>query len=1055
MRSLPKARGVAMRVALTIALTAVALSGVRVPALAVGGTNGTIQGTVTDAATKAPLQNVDVVAQSPSQSSRSKTDARGFFSFAGLPVDTYTVTFSTAGYGTIASQGVTVQGDQQVNLDTTLTKSLQVIGRTGSRSTAAAFQPKQAIDSYQITGAQQQNALGRQFNINQTQLQSSLPSVTTTIYGSSSIRGSTRTEIAYQFDGIDYTDPLSSQFQNSLTLNGVQSLQVNPGAGDATQGNAGAGAVNIVVKRGARPQFGALDLEALAYPFSHQFAGEYGWATPNGRISDYTAFSGRNQGVQFGPIGTPAYVNGSFLSQDFSTNRDFINNFVYKFGHDKSRSLQFLYQTRYSDFTFNHGGIANLCYKTCDPNFAGTATLQGQLDSASYFPGLTLAQRFAAFQNIVGLLPGQSAVNQKLYYQGFTHQPADVFKFEFAQQIDSGTYWTNRLFRVIGNAVFNRPYDTQTTTSRVNQAQGGVRTGLSGEFIRQLGDKHQLTLSYTYQGAQPVFDYVSNIYGYRPLSPAQGNAGGYELPDFIGATQPCPTSDAFGTALAPNATGPGTSACGYIAQFFPGSRIPDLDNISSGYQHLWGAGLRDVWNVTSKLRLDLGLRFDASDYNFVNDPGFLTNETKHPRVTEPRAAFAYQFGRSDAIRASYGRSVQFTPAGSINSPLAYVAQFRGIPSRDSRTGLPAMYCIQPTFNSLCKDYAQQIHDEEVAFFGLEGFNVKPGTFNNFDMSYSHQFGGNVGLKLSPFFKRGYNVNVFTNPIIGQDPVSGAPITGPTTLSNAGIDKTTGVELQITKDAPLGFSGFLAMTYVNRLQNTPPGYLGQTEDFYPSIPPVSLALGTLYRAGYLSPLNARLGLAYKTRSGLRVNPIVSYDKGFPIGAGLLTAAYVNNHAMVVANTNASLPGNGLIANAGTATQVTQYVSPTNPGNAFNPNIVATRGTAEANAAGGVLSRARTNTDLDFEYTKPGSRNTFGLYVGNLFSQIYAEPVLSSRYQPVATGIAGPQTGQTSGVPLFGNALGFYNFGPERFGQAAYNVNPSGQQTSFRLYYQLSL
>jgi hypothetical protein len=246
-----------------------------------------------------------------------------------------------------------------------------------------------------------------------------------------------------------------------------------------------------------------------------------------------------------------------------------------------------------------------------------------------------------------------------------------------------------------------------------------------------------------------------------------------------------------------------------------------------------------------------------------------------------------------------------------------------------------------------------------------------------------------------------------------------------------------------------------MTYVNRLQNTPPGYLGQTEDFYPSIPPVSLAVGTLYRAGYLSPLNARLGVAYKTRSGLRVNPIVSYDKGFPIGAGILANAFVNNQGTVVYNTNASLPGNGPIATAGTTTQVTQYVSPTNPGNAFHPNIVATRGTAEGNAAGGVLSRARTNTDLDFEYSKPGSRSTFGLYVSNLFSQIYAEPVLSSRWQPVATGIPGPQTGQTSGVPLFGTALGFYNFGPERFGQAAYNVNPSGQQTAFRFYYQLSL
>ena len=47
------------------------------------------------------------------------------------------------------------------------------------------------------------------------------------------------------------------------------------------------------------------------------------------------------------------------------------------------------------------------------------------------------------------------------------------------------------LYRVIGNAVFNRPYDTQTTSSRVNNAQGGARTGIGGDLIKQLGDKDQ------------------------------------------------------------------------------------------------------------------------------------------------------------------------------------------------------------------------------------------------------------------------------------------------------------------------------------------------------------------------------------------------------------------------------------------------------------------------------------------------------------------------------------------------------------------------------------
>ena len=1044
MRLFLSGRVAAVRAALAALLVLSAVTGTRVPALAVGGVTGTINGTVTDTTTKAPVADVTVTAASPSQTSRTHTNAKGFFAFVGLPLDTYTVSFEVKGYEVYTLSGITVQGDQQVSADASLVKSLRTIGRVASRSASAAYQPKQTTDSYQISGAQQQAALGRAGNVSQTQLQSSVPSITTTFYGSSSIRGSTRTEIAYQFDGVDYTDPLSSQFQNSLALNGTQALQVNPGAGDATQGNAGAGAVNIVVKRGARPTFGNVYLEATGYPYGHLASFEYGWATPNGRLSNYTSFVGSNSAYQFGPIGMPAVVNGMFLSQDYTYSRDFINNTVFKFGHDNSRSLQFLYQTRYNDFVFNHGGIDNLCYKTCDPNIAG------QLASAG---GINVS----TMQSIIGLLPGQTSPTQKLYYQGFNHQPADVMKLEYAQQLDPTTYWTNRLFRVVGNAIFNRPYDTQTTSSRTNLAQGGVRTGLNGELIKQFGEQHQVTLGYSYQAAQSVYDWVSNTAAYRSLT---SNVFGFsnELYDFI---DPRVTGETCPVAKPSVAQAVGTvsgSGCGYLAQFYPNGipRVPNFIDDSAGFQHLWGFGIRDQFNVNPKLRLDYGVRYDASDYQIVDDPGTLSNEAKHPRVVEPRFAFAYQFGRNDAVRFSYGRSVQFIPAGSINAPVRYTTQFANIPSRDPITGKQATYCVAPLFNSPCVNYAQQIHDEYLQFNGLEAFNVKPSTYGNYDFSYSHQFANNTSVKVTPFFKRGYGVALYSQPVIGTDPVSGLAILGASTLSNVGVDKTTGVEFLLTKDVPLGLSGFLALTYVNRLQNVPPNYGGQTEDFYPSIPPASAALGNLYRAGYLSPLNGRLGVQYKSRAGFRINPIVSYDRGYPIvGAGTLTNAFVNNKAVTIPNTNVSVPGFGIIANGGAPSTVTQYVSPTNPGSVFNPNIAATRGTPETSLAGGILSKARLSTDIDLEYSAPGSKNAIGLYISNLFGQIYSEPALNTRYQPVATGVAGPQTGQTSGYYAFGPALGYYNWGPERFGQSAYTLSPNLAPVRFRIYYQVQL
>ncbi len=57
--------------------------------------------------------------------------------------------------------------------------------------------------------------------------------------------------------------------------------------------------------------------------------------------------------------------------------------------------------------------------------------------------------------------------------------------------------------------------------------------------------------------------------------------------------------------------------------------------------------------------------------------------------------------------------------------------------------------------------------------------------------------------------------------------------------------------------------------------------------------------------------------------------------------------------------------------------------------------------------------------------------------------------------MATGIAGPQTGQTTGAFLYGNGLGYYNFGPERFGQNAYLLTPNNAPIRLRFYFSTQL
>ena len=1053
-RALSRARTVTVALAAVVAIATTSL-----PAYAVGGTTGTITGTVVDEKTKLPLAGVAIAASSPVQDAKTTSDAKGFFSINGLPVDTYTVSFQLAGYESQGITGITLQGDQSISVDARLAKALATIGRVAARSVSSAFQPKQTTDTYQVTGRQLTTALGKNFNPSQTQLQSSVPSITTTVYGSSSIRGSTRTEIAYQYEGVSYTDAATSQFANSLQINGIQSLQVNPGAGDASQGNAGAGAVNLVSKRGSRPAFGGVDVETLLTPFTHQLGFDYGFASPNGRISNYTSFLANNQyRGAYGLAGQPAVLQDTFFGIDYSFSRDIIDNFIFKTGKNNQNTLQLFYQNRQTDFLFNHGGIEKLNYKTNDPVISATDS------STSFFNLPSAANRLADFQSIVGLLPYQTSVTQALDSQGYQHQPVEFYKLEFDQTPSSSSYWANRIYRIASAANFASPYtSTSPVASRINSDQGGYSTGLSGSYQQQINSKNLVTLSYVAEVDSPTQDSERNLQAFRALSPATTGRG-YELVDFLSPTAPCPTKDPNGASLTPIAVG--GNACGYLTQF--GSalgtttpRIPNLIFYSPGVKHQYGIGLRDQISVSNQLKLDLGIRYDRENYallNVQNSSQTFTNDVINPGVLQPRAAFAYQLGSRDAIRASYGRSVEFIPSAIINNPISVQPAFYNIPSRDSRTGAPATFC-GPKNASVCTSYGQQLHDEYVLSGGVEAFAAKPATYNNYDFSYSHDFGKNLAVKITPFYKRGYDINIFAQTPIGSDPNTNLPIFGPPTLTNLGIDKTTGLEFLLTKDAAYGLSGFLALTYVNRLQTVPPGYAGQLEDFYPSAPPQSLALGSLYKAGFLSPFSGRMGLTYRTRGGFKINPIVSYDKGYPIGAGTLTSAFVNGKPGVVPNVNISIPGFGPVSNTGSSTGVSQYVDPVNPGSVTKPVIAATRGTAETSLAGGVLSKARFNTDVSFDFTPPGSRNTIGVYVSNLFNQIYGEPTLNSRYQPVATGVAGPQTGQIVTVGQRGAQaaadLGFANYGPERFGQSAFTLTPSNVRTTVRLYYQLAI
>src|SRR5271166_1090585 len=83
------------------------------------GTTGSIQGYVTDE-TGHEIIDVVVTAASPSGTFSAKSGARGFYSLNGLPLDTFSLTFSKDGYLTGSVPGVATAPDQPTGVSTHL-----------------------------------------------------------------------------------------------------------------------------------------------------------------------------------------------------------------------------------------------------------------------------------------------------------------------------------------------------------------------------------------------------------------------------------------------------------------------------------------------------------------------------------------------------------------------------------------------------------------------------------------------------------------------------------------------------------------------------------------------------------------------------------------------------------------------------------------------------------------------------------------------------------------------------------------------------------------------
>ena len=1034
------------------------------PAAVLAETAGIVKGTVTDDRTHAPLAGVAVTASSPSATYHAVTDAQGRYTFLSMLPDNYSISFRLANYQPGSSVVVVLNGSQNT-VDTTLSKELKTIARTRARSPGSAFQHGMTIDTYTVTGNQIAMVQGKEFNTDENQLLRSIPSVTIDKSGTVSIRGGFAFEAAYEFEGIDYTTP-SANLQNTLQnignfglLNGVGSVQLIPGGGDATHGNTGTGLVLFTAKHGTYPQFFHVDAEALMFPYLHQLGLEWGWADPNQRLSNYAGFIGLRRNFQYGipgtaaaslgTLGTNAATLGStidpnlvYYAPSYLKSNDFVDNLIWRFGKNQSQRLQFFIQDQAITQNLDYGGFQYLPYISGgqQPGQCWSYPLVGPNG-----PINTAQQNFAC-DRLIPLYPGQPAAYSFVSQPDQQTSPFLAYKFEYGTNLGPASLLTARYDRS-----FLEQSQTMPAQGIFASPYGGARTTGQLDFTTALGEKHIIKAGLLYQFARPFgdrYDFTSYtaytvpayIVTYAITHPNQPLPLPYTyqglLPNNNPSTQQGLEQDFFTPAQCASLGISGN--CGYLASYFPnGTRFPFEEDVSTVSQQVYGAYLQDSIELTQKWKTELGLRLDGYNFHIPTSPGAppTIGAVAHQRLYEPHFDLSYAPSPRDTIRIGFGHTLSIPLPSQVGADVSTIpyAPFENIPSFDNSTGKAATYC-GPLANQVCANYAQQLYwltrDYRFGSSTLEA-PLTGATFTNIDLSWAHEFHDGSALKVTPFYRRGYNVIEQTAQIIGFSYQTGTPVYGDVQYSNLGIQKATGVEALYNRELPQGISMQVGATYISQFGNEPPGAF---------LVPAALALGVVYRSPDLSPFQLNAALDWKSKHGFRINPVIAFNTGYPYGQGYYTAVYCDGKAVIVPST----------ALGTIFSQTPGFIDPLDPGSCTAPNIAATRGIHEPGLAGGLLTTPRINADVTFEYTPDGTRNTFGLQVKNLFNEVYNVPIFNGCYgSPITTGLANGTAPCTYSVPQYQP--------PDlaAHGGQPYLTFPNLPPISFRLYYQVKI
>ena len=207
------------------------------------GTTGKLAGRVTDKSSGAALVGVNVIVEGTARG--SATDANGDYFILQLSPGTYSVRFSMIGYQPLVMNNVRVRIDLTTTLDGELQESSVDMDEIVVQADRPMIQTDVTYSQANISSEEVEMLPVEEFE-DILSLQAGVVATGGEIH----VRGGRGGEISYMVDGITVTDPYNLSMAVEIENNSIQELQFISGTFNAEYGQAMSGIVNIITKDG-------------------------------------------------------------------------------------------------------------------------------------------------------------------------------------------------------------------------------------------------------------------------------------------------------------------------------------------------------------------------------------------------------------------------------------------------------------------------------------------------------------------------------------------------------------------------------------------------------------------------------------------------------------------------------------------------------------------------------------------------------------------------------------------------------------------------------------